>query len=156
MDATAKYRAAGAHLISGLFGLMAVFLGVGWLKGGGDLVAVPHTLIVFSLVVLTPLAMHRNWVSRGDFVDTHIEAACRFLTGLALATVVVIGLPAAVSWLLPAGAGWWSNLMALPYIGALVIPVTWSFMAVRAAIMAFRGIDTPFPQWLLPETVSLR
>ena len=90
------------------------------------------------------------------YIDNHMEAACRFLTTVGLAAVVVIGLPAAVSPFLPAGTELWSSVMVLPYLGALALPVTWAFFAMRAAVMAVKGIDPPFPQWMIPDTVSLR
>jgi len=152
----AALRAATGHLLSGLVGIAALAIGVRWVEAGGDPVAIPATLIVLSLVALTPLAMHRSWHSRGAFIDTHMEAACRFLTVIGAGAVLVIGLPAMISWLLPSGTELWSSVTVLPYLGALVLPTVWAFFALRAAVIATKGAETPFPQWMLPQTVSLR
>ncbi|MBT8163967.1 MAG: hypothetical protein HKO63_05660 [Acidimicrobiia bacterium] len=153
----AALRAATGHLLSGLVALSALIVGVRWVQAGGEPVAIPATLIVVSLVVLTPLAMHRSWHSRGEFIDSHVEAACRFLTVVGTGAALVIGLPALVAWLLPSGTELWSSVMVLPYLGALAIPVAWAFFAMRAAVMAFNGAETPFPRWmLLPGMASLR
>jgi hypothetical protein len=153
---TARFRAATGHLISGILAVSALIVGVRWVQAGGDVVAVPATLIILSLVVLTPLAMHRSWQSRGEFVDAHVEAACRFLTAVGAGAALIIGLPALVSWVLPSGTELWSSVMVVPYLGALAVPVVWAFFALRAAALAFAGAETPFPQWILPATVSLR
>jgi hypothetical protein len=100
--------------------------------------------------------MHRSWQSRGSFIDAHMEAACRFLTVIGAGAVLIIGLPAMISWLLPSGTEPRSGIMVLPYLGALALPVGWAFFALRAAVIAIKGVDTPFPQWMLPQTVSLR
>jgi len=152
----AALRAATGHLLSGLVALAALVLGVLWVEAGGEPVAVPATLIVLSLLALTPLAMHRSWQSRGSFIDAHMEAACRFLTVIGAGAVLIIGLPAMISWLLPSGTEPRSGIMVLPYLGALALPVGWAFLALRAAVIAIKGVDTPFPQWMLPQTVSLR
>jgi len=150
-----RFGAAGGHLLSAATAVAALVLGVLWVEAGGEPVAVPATLIVLSLVALTPLAMHRSWHSRGPFIDAHIEAACRFLTAIGAGAVLIIGLPSMITWLLPSGTGLWSSVMVLPYLGALALPVGWAFFAVRAALIAIKGADTPFPQWMLPQTVSL-
>jgi len=141
--------------MSGLVGFVALFIGARWVLAGGDPVAIPATLIVLSLVVLTPMAVHRGWSSRGEFVDSHIEAACRFLTSVGLAGVVVIGIPAAISPFLPAGTEMWSSLLVLPYLGALALPVAWTFFSARAALIALRGTDGPYPEWTVPERILL-
>ena len=156
MNDRSKFGAAGGHLLSGLLALAALVVGVRWVEAGGEPAAVPATLIVLSLVALTPLAMHRSWHSRGSFIDAHMEAACRFLTAIGAGAVLIIGLPAMLSWLLPSGTELWSSVMVLPYLGALALPVGWAFFALRAAVIAIKGADTPFPQWMLPQTVSLR
>ncbi len=156
MDNRLKYQAAGGHLLSGALAVSALVLGARWVYAGGDPVAIPATLIVLALIVLTPIAMHRSWQSRGEFIDAHMEASCRFLTAVGAGAALVIGLPALVSWFLPAGTELWSSIMVLPYLGALALPVAWAFFAVRAAVMAVKGAERPFPQWTLPQTVSLR
>ncbi len=138
--------------MSGLVGIAAIFIGARWVHAGGDPVAIPATLIVLSLLVLTPLAMQRSWVSRGEFIDHHMEAACRFLTSIGLAAVAIIGLPAAISQLLPASTELWASVMVLPYLGALALPVTWAFFALRAAVLASKGASSPFPDWMIAET----
>ena len=142
--------------MSGLVGLVALFIGTRWVLAGGDPVAVPETLIVVSLLVLTPLAVHRGWSSRGEFIDHHIEASCRFLTSVGLAGVVVIGIPAAISPFLPSGTELWSSVLMLPYLGALALPVGWAFFSTRAAVMALKGTGEPYPPWTVPESILLR
>jgi hypothetical protein len=141
--------------MSGLDGLVATLVGAQWVLAGGDPVAVPATLIVLSLVALTPIAMRRSWSSRGDFIDSHVEAACRFLTSLGLAAVLVIGIPAAISPLLPSGTQVWSSVLVLPYLGALALPVAWMFFSARAALIALQGTDRPYPNWTVPERLLL-
>jgi hypothetical protein len=152
MDGGLRYRAAGGHLLSGLTGLVAVLIGIRWVLAGGDPVAIPATVIVLSLLVLTPPAVRRGWSSRGEFIDLHMEAACRFLTSVGLAGVVIIGIPAAISPFLPSGTELWSSLLVLPYLGALALPVAWTFLSTRAAIIAFRGADRPYPEWTVPDS----
>ena len=151
----AQVSAATGHLISGILALCALIVGVQWVRAGGEAASVPATLIILSLVVLTPIAMQRSWKSRGEFVDTHMQAACGLLTAVGLGAVLVIGLPALFSWLLPSGGELWSSTMVLPYLGALALPVMWAFFAFRAAATAFRGSRTPIPRWLVAGTVSL-
>ncbi len=142
------------HVVSTLIGLSALVIGARWVQAGGEAVAVPPTLIVLALVVLTPLAIDRSWTSRGEFVDRHMQAGRRFLTTLGLTAAVVIGLPASVTWLLPVGSELWSSLMVVPYLGALAIPVGWAFFAARAAILAMRGAGEPFPRWMVTANGS--
>ena len=139
MDRSSRYRAAGIHLASAALAAVALAVGVRWVRAGGEPAVVPATLIVLSLVVLAPLAVHRSWESRGTFVDEHVEAACRMLTVLGVAGTGVIGLPAAASWALPSGTELWRSLLVLPFLGAIALPVAWGFFAFRGAITALGG-----------------
>lgn len=152
MDESSKQRAAGLHLLSGLVAVSALLIGIRWVQAGGDPVAIPATLIILSLVVLTPLAMHRSWRSRGEFIDSHMEAACGLLTMIGVGAALGIGLPAMISRLLPSGTELWSSIMVLPYLGALALPVAWAFFALRAAAMAFNGSKATSPVRLIAET----
>lgn len=156
MDVSAKNRAAGGHLLSGFVALAAFVIGIQWVQGGGEAVAVPATVIILSLVALTPVAVRRSWQSRGEFIDGHVEAACRFLTTVGFVAVVTIGIPAAISPFLTAGTDLWSSLMVLPYLAGLVLPLAWAYFAVRAAFLAFKGAESPFPAWATPEVVAVR
>ncbi len=139
--------------MSGLVGLIAVFIGAQWVLAGGDPVAIPATLIVLSLVALTPIAMQRSWSSRGELIDSHMDAACRFLTSLGLAAVLVIGIPAAISPFLPSSTEVWSSVLVLPYLGALALPIAWTFFSTRAALVTLQGTDQPYPEWTVPERI---
>jgi len=141
--------------MSGVVGFVALFIGARWVLAGGDPVAIPATLIVLSLVALTPIAMRRSWSSRGEFIDSHMEAACRFLTSLGVAAVVVIGIPAAISPFLPSGTELWSSVLVLPYLGALALPVAWTFFSTRAALIALKGTEQPYPGWTVPARLLL-
>ena len=138
-------------MLSGLVAIVAGGIGISWVLAAGDPVAVPATLVVLSLVVLTPLAVRRAWSSRGNFVDLHTKAACRFLTSVGSAAVVIIGIPALISLFLPSGTELWSSLLVLPYLGALALPVGWAFFSLRAAWLAFKEIDRPYPEWMVSE-----
>jgi len=156
MDISLRHRAARLHLLSGLLAVSAFAIGIQWVRGGGEAVAVPATVIILSLVALTPVAVRRSWQSRGEFIDGHVEAACRFLTTVGLAAVVTIGIPTAISPFLTAGTDLWSSLMVLPYLAGLVLPLGWAYFAMRAAFLAFTGADSPFPAWATPEVVAVR
>lgn len=139
--------------MSGLVGLIATVIGAQWVLAGGDPVAIPATLIVLSLVVLTPIAIQRSWSSRGEFVDSHVKAACRFLTSIGLAAVLVIGIPTAISPFLPSGTQLWSSLLVLPYLAALALPIAWTFFSIRAALITVKGKTEPYPGWTVPERI---
>ncbi len=143
----ARYRAAATHLASSSVGLAATLIGIGWVRAAGEDVAVPQTLIVLSLLVLAPIAVKRSWHTRGRFVDHHVYAASDFLTQLAVAATVVIGVPVLISWPMSSGTEVWRSLLVLPYLGAIGLPIAWTFFAGKAAITAARGLEEPYPRW---------
>jgi len=125
-------------------------MGVLWVNAAGDTVAMPATIVVLALIVLTPIAIRRHWTERGEFIDHHVRAAARFLTTIGVLAVVVIGLPVLVSLPLEEGTNLWSSLMVLPYLATLVLPLVWAFMAVRAAFLAIQARHDPYPKWAVP------
>jgi class 3 adenylate cyclase len=137
MDATARRRAAGLHITSAAVAMVSLALGGRWVAAGGEPPAIPVIIIVLSLVILTPLAVHRSAVDRGRFIDDHVEAACRLLTRVGMAGALVIGAPILVAWAVPSGPG--LGLIALSSIGAVALPVTWAWLAGRAAAGALQG-----------------
>lgn len=147
MEEMPKYQAAAAHLVSALVGLAALFVGITWIEAGGEPVSVPATVIILSLVVLTPLAVGSHWRSREEFLDAHIRITCRFLTALGVAGLLLVGVPALVSWALPAGTDLWGAVTVLPYLSTMVLAVLWVFFEVRAALLAVRGSSDPYPDW---------
>lgn len=142
-----KYRAAACHLASGVVGLAAIVIGSQWVHAAGEPAALPATIIILALVALTPLAVSRSWQSRNNFLDGHVRAAARFLASVGVAAAFVIGLPGLVAWFLPAGTVAWTSVLVLPYAAAVALPVTWAFLAVRAAVVALQGHDDPYPGW---------
>ena len=142
-----RYQAAAAHLVSALVGLATLFLGITWIEAGGEPVSVPATVIVLSLVVLTPLAVGAHWRSRNEFLDAHIRITCRFLTSLGVAGLLLVGLPTVVSWALPSGTDLWGTITVMPYLSTMVLSVLWVFFEIRAALLAMRGSDDPYPEW---------
>lgn len=135
--------------MSGLVGIAALNVGTRWVLASEDPVTIPATLIVLSLVVLTPLAVQHGWSSRGEFIDSHVKAACRFLTSVGLAGVVVIAVPAAMAPFLPSG----NAMLVLPYVGAVALPVAWALFSIRATALALKGTDHPYPRWTVPENI---
>ena len=121
-----------------------------WVAAAGDAVAVPATLIVLTLVALTPIAIHRHWTERGEFIDHHVRAASRFLTTIGVLAVIAIGLPVLVSLPLESGSPLWSSVLVLPFLATLVLPVGWAVMATRAALRAMRAQTQPYPRWAVP------
>lgn len=142
-----RIQAAATHVVSALVGLATLFVGITWIEAGGEPVSVPATVIILSLVVLTPLAVGSHWRSREEFLDAHVHITCRFLTSLGVAGLLLIGLPALISWALPAGTDLWGTITVLPYLSTMVLAVLWVFFEVRAALLAIRGSSDPYPEW---------
>jgi len=147
MDQSSRYRAAAGHLASALIGLASLFIGIRWIEAGGDPAAIPTTVIILSLVVLAPIAVGSHWKTRTAYVDDQVKKTCHFLTSVGLAGVLFIGIPAIASWLLPAGSEIWGRVTVIPYLGALVISAAWVYLSFRAAVLAARGAEDPYPRW---------
>lgn len=147
MDQSSRYRAAAGHLASSLIGLAALFVGIRWIEAGGDPAAVPTTVIILSLVVLAPIAVGSHWQTRTAYVDDQVMISCRFLTSVGLAGVIFIGVPAVISWALPTGSEIWGRVTVIPYLAALAISAAWVYLAIRAAVLAARGSEDPYPRW---------
>lgn len=144
-----RLRAALTHATSSVLGLAAGVLGVLWVGAAGEVVAAPAAIVVLSLMVLGPIAVRRHWNRRGQFVDDHVRAACRFLTSVGFAALLTVGLPVLISWPLESGSVVWAGLLVLPAVMMLALPVTWAFFAGRAAVRAWRGLTDPYPPWAI-------
>lgn len=142
-----RYQAAGAHVLSSLIGLATLFMGISWIEAGGEPAAVPVTFVIIAVVVLAPITIGSHWRSRKPFVDAHIRIICRFMTALGLAGLLLVGVPALVSWMLPPGIDLWGTIPVIPYLSTMVLAVLWVFFEVRAALLAIRGSDDPYPDW---------
>ena len=147
MQGMSRYQAAGAHLLSSLIGLATLFVGISWIQAGGNPGAVPVAFVIMAVVVLTPITIGAHWRSRSAFVDAHIRIICRFMTALGVAGLLLVGLPAAIAWLLPSGPDPWSAVTVLPYLSTMVLSVLWVFFEIRAALLAKRGSNDPYPDW---------
>jgi uncharacterized Tic20 family protein len=147
MEGMSRYQAAGAHLLSSVIGLATLFVGISWIEAGGEPAAVPVTFTIIAVVVLAPITIGAHWRSRNPFVDAHIRIICRFMTSLGLAGLLLVGVPALISWALPSGADLWGAVTVLPYLSTMVLSVLWVFFEIRAALLAMRGSDDPYPEW---------
>jgi hypothetical protein len=147
MEGIPRYQAAAAHLLSSLIGLASLYAGISWIEAGGEPLAVPVTLTIIAVVVLAPITIGVHWRSRKPFVDAHIHIICRFMTSLGLAGLLLVGVPALVTWALPSGTDLWGVVPVAPYLSTMVLSVLWVFFEIRAALLAMRGSDDPYPEW---------
>lgn len=142
-----RYQAAGAHLLSSLVGLTTLFLGISWIQSGGEPAAVPITFVVIAVLILTPITIGAHWRSRKPFLDFHVRIISHFMRSLGIAGLLLVGLPALVAWILPSGTDPWGAVTVLPYLSTMILSVLWMFFEVRAALLAMRGSDDPYPEW---------
>ncbi len=148
MEGMSRYQAAGAHLLSSMIGLATLFVGISWIEAGGKPAAVPVAFVIVAVMLLTPITAGADWRSRNPFFDAHIRIISRFMAALSVAGLLLVGLPALLAWVLPADTDLWGMVTVLPYLSTMVLSVLWVFFEVRAALLAVRGSEDPYPEWL--------